>query len=1177
MWIWIGVILVTLYQVFCQLLIEIAYSNYTDLKLKSTIYSVMEQKFSFQVELNQMLINSVLDIENLSEKSNIILDITFSASISELLREFTSKHQIIHISTKNSFSSWTRWQYFTHFSNMDHLLALSSLVSFVNWQKFIIIFDESTIDYIKVFKNQFLSYQWVPLFLGDKESQDFTDAFVGKQIKPIGIRNIIISSQGKSASKLVKSLKKKNLMINGTGIILGSRSWSDISENGIFGFIESGLEKAIDYYSYEALACVKLMDLILSFPSNNNNVFLRDFLERNTINHHPIPIFTIMNSDNSEKRSAGTLIDGVITWNNDLVFIGNSSSIPNSPTTQVNIWIADGSTNPGFGNSTLSNPIKQGARYALLSYAEKTHFLDGFDIILTHTDCGAEVYDPAFSLNCFSKIDNPGVAFMTTPLPFTLIGNLISLKALNISMPVVSEYATPQALENEAEYPQFMRIAGYDLYHTSVLTTLINVFGWENVILILENSTDNAIIHDYIAKWAEDFKINIVNEEKDRWIMQNYNHTRFEEVQDWMKKIIEFKIRPILFYVTPPFEANVIIDFYEAGLRQGDCIFLLTNRVAFTQDHAVGVVNKQRLGELLYGGLVIMEAEYIGEYGKEILKELQEYYYPLTISDFKCLSFDAAMLILHGIKYTLSQGENIEDSSILNTNLRLQKFLGCSGTVSIESGSNNRNSATLGIYNIRWNQTTNLIYESLTGVYNIGSKQLFTFFDDIVWYSNSTILPDDKIVYDNGCPFYKSEVRFSSNGAAIFYSLSAFIFIATLLITLYIWKKCWYKFNVEPIKSSRIQLEDYIAMAAILIDFFQFLSLGPEASYDRFSSKASTWFSINVGWLNKEQKLWVYVTCAMVIVALWVLFCIQIKFKLFDEAENLLCSTFRFLSKLSLTIIGNLGFLPIFSVLLSSLACYESIGSSLKQTFVHQDCSTFCWQNQHIIWAALSIISLVIYLPSAIYFRPFADVVNNGNIKTKPLFLMAKGVFQVSIIILSKTLKVYYESLHGLVYILLLSIFVAICLKLRPYNYGRMNLWLVISYLAVIWGVTLSSIYSISPYHFMPPWIVSEYIGWIILIAVGLYFQSYYCPSMLFTEKNPDIGVLFRFELGNSVCADKINKSIRERTANKGSGSTKFLGQLNSDDSKDNLIVDIGKNLKHDAAQSLNFSIEFNV
>ncbi|CAG9311404.1 unnamed protein product [Blepharisma stoltei] len=1161
MWTQAVAILAILSQCFGQLLAEIIYSSHTDAILIASISSAINQKFFLKVEINEVFINTDLNIENLSEESDIIFDLSESASISEIIKDFTKKHQIILVSIQNPANSYTDWQYFTHPTNLENLMALSSILSFLNWEKFIIIFDENTIDYLKDFKDQFLLKQLVPFFFSNKETQTFSDNFIGKVVKSTGIRNIAILNQWKSASKLVKSLRNKNMMKEGIGIILGSWSWWDVNENGILGYTESGLENATGYYSYEALACVKLMDLILTFPSSSNNLELIDYLEQNTINHHPIPSFTIMNSYNNEKRRVGAMADGAIIWNDDLIFVGNSSSIPNSPTTPINIWIADGKTNPGFANSELPYSIKAGARYALLSYKQKTHFLDGFDIVLTHTDCGAEVYEPAFSLKCFSELKgNPGIVFMTTPLPTTLFGNLISMKALNITMPVISEYATPQALESKTNYPQFMRIAGYDLYHTSVLTTLINVFGWKNIVLILENSTDNIAIHDYIVNWAEEFKINIANKEEDRWIMLSYNHTRFDTVKDWMKRIIDLKVRPMLFYVTPPFEYNAIVDFYEAGLRQGNCIFLLTNRVAFVQTKVNGDVAKQRLRELLYGALIIMEAEYIGEYGQEILKELQEYYYPLFYSDWKCLSFDAAMLILNGLKYTLAQGDDYEDNSVFNANLRLQKFLSCSGTVSIESDSNNRNSATLGIYNMRWNESTGLIYESLTGTYSVGSKQLFTFFDNIIWFSNKTTLPDDKIVYDNGCPFDKSEIRFSAKGAAIFYSSSSFIFIVAIIISFYVWKKRWHAKDPEPIKKSRIQFEDYIAMIAVFIDFFQFLSLGPDFSYDVISTKVSSWVSINIGWLNKGEKLWIYANCAVVIVALWVFFSIQIAFNLFEKSDNTFSSTIRAMSKLSLTIIGNLGFLPLISVFLSSFACYESIGPNIKQTFVHQDCSTFCWQDKHIIWATLSIISLLIYLPSAIYFRPFVDTMSNGNIKSKPLFMMAKGVLQVSAIILSKTLKVYYAGLHGLIYILLVSIFTAFCIKLKPYNYGRVNLWLIMSYLAVIWSVSLSSISSISSYQSIPLWLTADFIGWALLTFTGLYIQAWYCPSMLFTEENGDIGVLFRFQLGKSINADKINQIIRERKFESARFSSNFLNL--SDRTQNNFIVDKGKDCK---------------
>ncbi|CAG9309839.1 unnamed protein product [Blepharisma stoltei] len=118
---------------------------------------------------------------------------------------------------------------------------------------------------------------------------------------------------------------------------------------------------------------------------------------------------------------------------------------------------------------------------------------------------------------------------------------------------------------------------------------------------------------------------------------------------------------------------------------------------------------------------------------------------------------------------------------------------------------------------------------------------------------------------------------------------------------------------------------------------------------------------------------------------------------------------------------------------------------------------------------------------------------------------------------MNKTIKPQNPALHGLSYSILLLVFTLLCLRKKPYNYHRCNLWLTISHFAVLWSLMLSSIFWISDYRSVLLWISIEYAGWAILLICGFFFQWRYCPSLLFSEKSLDISLFFRFSLGNSA------------------------------------------------------------
>ncbi|CAG9309810.1 unnamed protein product [Blepharisma stoltei] len=1112
----------------CQLLVDIFYSVSTDLEYKNSItYSLLEN-FSDQFDIKEILVTPAWGILNSGQNPNIIIDITSSASLSELLKEYASNNQIILVSPElpNSFNYW---QFFTHSSLNSHIKAISSLISFLNWENFIIISNKEYQILDDYFLTEFSIKKVSTFYFPNIENQDLADLFIGKEIKPTGNRNIIILNQGKVAENLLKSLKQKNILTSGCGIILSSQGIWNLNENGILSYIESGIENATNKFNYEALAIVKFLNLVLKFPGNYDPFALREFLEINTADHYAVANFTVINIQNEQKVKVGEITEGILNFSSNLTFPGNSLTIPNSPYTNVSIWMGDGLTNPlGYPDSPYQ-AVKNGAKFGLI-YAERTHLLDGFEILVIHTNCGAEIYDPTYSLNCFAKLKStPGVGFLTSTYPLIIIGNLMTLKYLNISLPLISEYSPLGILGEKEMFPDFLRMAGNDYYHCNVLVDLILIFGWKNVLVFSENSTSSLLTHQYVVNKLEAANINIVNSPEDRLVMENYNHTHFNTYKNWMIRMKDLKVRPCIINFAPPSEFYIMEDLYEAGFRRGDIVILVPNRVAFAFITEPDPVQLAKMSEVLYGGIIISEAEWLGDYGKTILSEMKKVY-PTKNSDFRCFSFDGATLLLYGIKFTIDRGGNVENSTLINSNLRQQKFLGCSGTISIDPDSNDRSSATIGIYNMRYDSEDGLLYEYIVGRYDPGSQQLFAFYEDMNWYDNTTNTPTDKIINENGCPFEDSEVEYSANGAGILYGISFSIFVTTMIVTFYIWRKWWIVDIKEMTEKKLIQFEDYIAMLMIFIDFLQLLSVGPDIKkYDSFSDIFSHYASINLGWLTKGKNLWVFAYVSMGTVIIWIFFCAKHIFKFGEKSNNVIWEYSRILSKMSLPIIGNMLFLPIVSIFLNVIQCDQQIGPEISQTFVRNDCSTFCWHDSHIIWATLSMICLIFYLPLAIYFRPFWDISHEYiNIKTRPLFLMLKSVFQVSVIVLNKTVKTFSQSLHGLLYNILLSVFLYICYKKKPYNDSRMNLWQIISYFAILWSVTLSSLYWLLPEKSAKIWLLSQFIGWIFLIAIGLYLQKKYCPTMLFNETGVQIGKFFKFSLGSSIPAAEINKDIKE-------------------------------------------------
>ncbi|CAG9309840.1 unnamed protein product [Blepharisma stoltei] len=182
-----------------------------------------------------------------------------------------------------------------------------------------------------------------------------------------------------------------------------------------------------------------------------------------------------------------------------------------------------------------------------------------------------------------------------------------------------------------------------------------------------------------------------------------------------------------------------------------------------------------------------------------------------------------------------------------------------------------------------------------------------------------------------------------------------------------------------------IFFQDYVTMGIIIIDFLQFIGMGPDIrGYDEVSSLLADYATINYSWLTRGETFWIFVYSSLAAVLVWVYFSVYTIFE-FRNFDNFLCNFSRNFAEFALPFIGNACFLPIISILLSVFQCDQAIGEDLSQSFVRNDCTVFCWKELHIFWAFLSIFALLIYIPLAIYFRLNWENQNSGiNIKSRP-------------------------------------------------------------------------------------------------------------------------------------------------------------------------------------------------
>ncbi|CAG9310113.1 unnamed protein product [Blepharisma stoltei] len=111
MWIRFLILLIAK-QCLCQWLIYIYYTFSTDIGLKTSISESIAKSFPYQVDLNEVLVNSSSTLQLQNEKINAVLDLTFSISISQTLKELANQYHFLLISPENIPYSYSDWQFF---------------------------------------------------------------------------------------------------------------------------------------------------------------------------------------------------------------------------------------------------------------------------------------------------------------------------------------------------------------------------------------------------------------------------------------------------------------------------------------------------------------------------------------------------------------------------------------------------------------------------------------------------------------------------------------------------------------------------------------------------------------------------------------------------------------------------------------------------------------------------------------------------------------------------------------------------------------------------------------------------------------------------------------------------------------------------------------------------------
>ncbi|CAG9333080.1 unnamed protein product [Blepharisma stoltei] len=1125
-----------------DIMIYVLYSSQTNSNFvsdaKNNLYNTINQNEQFfdiqliEVDLNQNL------ADNLDAKENfMILDATFDIFWNKMIYEYSENNNIVNLKMNFDASYVGEWQFFLHNSPDQHKEIAELVIKFFGWTNLAIISNNFPIN-VKMASNiekRLKNQVSQKIILPDSINKERISNLITKIIKPDGIQMFFILEEGDNFQYLIENLKDEKVYKKGAGVLAGSSSIWAAKEDGLIIYVEKGLETAESYTEYEILAIKHFTDIILEFKSRYsssqqfegfNSLLLKQLLESSTFQHRKIPIFSIINIDNNDKILKAEVENSTFhIFNKTFIYPGNTTSFPKISETEIVLSIASGSSEPN-GVSNLFNPQNfLGSLYAQWVINNSTSLLKNFYISQFQTDCGASVYNFDFYYKCMSPLKSQlGVAFLSPSFGSGAVGYISIFRKLGLKIPHCGAGVRTAILSNKTAYPEYMRVITSIDYFAVIIAKSLAYFGWKNVAVIYNSKASAIAEYNTFAQECEGLGISILNDKDKRMLPAGYLRTNFTQYKHIFQNIYETKVRVCVLFVDNPSAWHVIEGLYDVGFREGDLIPIFDSKTGGVQSISNDLeeyIKKRK--ELMLGSLSVFSNEYIGDYGKQIKAQITQAFYPQDPS-YKCFSFDAFMLAAHGLDYTINRGDDIENPLVLNKNLRKQRFVGCSGTISIESDSNNRNSAPINLFNFYYNETSKSYIETSVIVYSPESAIPFNVMQQVAWPKQSKTVPTDIRDKNWDCPFEKRLVRNSQAGVGVLFAVCFSIFSISGIITWLIWKK-WKIVDYPKLeKPKKLKFADMMVYLVIAIEFFQYIYLGPPVSSMNsavaYMSEATS-VDLTSFITFKGTIFWITMIFTLCVVLLSIFLNIFTVTRFKNLLKWRICISIRVFAEALMPLFGNALFIPIISFLLNIFSCTHATGDSISDTYLDKDCYQYCWKGKHLAFALLSIVATFIYVPLTVYYRPvYQEVQESLHIKTMPKYLVIKSLTQIFFVVLKKTLGLYQPEVHGFVYLILFSIYIWIVIRLKAYNYDKICLLLLTAMLMVVWSVLFTSLSNILEANFIY-WLCCQMTGWAAILLWGA-LKAKKLPSMIIIEKGMDISILFKFMLGK-VKAEAIH------------------------------------------------------
>jgi ABC-type branched-subunit amino acid transport system substrate-binding protein len=670
--------------------------------------------------------------------------------------------------------------------------------------------------------------------------------------------------------------------------------------------------------------------------------------------------------------------------------------------------------------------------------------------------------------------------------------------------PMISYSASSTSLSDANLYPNLLQIVQPDGLQAVALTLFIQLQGWDEIGVIYTNDEFGKGVYESFLANIGTLEVTITNSEDKRGMYFGLNEDgetidskTKDAVEEALSEIVRKQIKVIVYLGNPLASPEMAKVGNEKELKGKEyswlgTIWLTENMMKYIEKHYKS--HKSGIKNILDGAIGINYRKAQGDVGKLYSSNYQARFNKNYTTE-SMLSYDSVKTYASVIKGIIDRGDDYNSGKELINSLRSADLTGASGKIKFSEGSNGRSAYGYNVINYKNGKLVDVLeYDPL-------NPNLFTVINNetIVWGDGASSPPDATWPDYYDCPFAEHMSSTSPRGLGIIISIGTFLFILTLALSFYSYRK-WKQLQITEIVSTvERSWKDTLVQVQIAIEFFQFIAIAPTfSSLEIVITAASNIFMLDVMKVASSNKgdYWILLTAVCILCYIWCLLVILIM----CNGEHLLKKVplcrrvISLLNSVFLPFFGNTFFLPALALLLDMFVCDHR---AQGHDYVWRDCYTKCWEGEHKKYIIMSSIAIICYEPIAAYSRPLWQESRTGlNLKIKPFFLLLKTCYQILLIAIGKSLQSSSPMAHGVVYTILISIFTVCIYKIQPFNYNRCNLWELSSMIAVSYLSFLATLsYAKEPTHIA--WFIALVVGWGIIGGVTMIIQKKYMPNLL--------------------------------------------------------------------------------